>query len=303
MTAGNALRNGAAGVIGLVPPAAVRRLPAGSGASLGLLLNRAVKKRPRSFTAAQTDFGFTVEGCTSDIIQRYLYVFGVWEPDLSHWLRDHLRPGDVAVDIGANIGYFSLLAARIVGAEGAVIAFEPVPSIADMLEHNAARNGLAIEVRREVVSDRAGRAELFKSADSNIGRSGTAPREGSSSEGTAPMVTGAAAIPVELWPRIRFIKVDVEGDEQRVIDGLLPVLRALPDGAAVFIEVTPDDLESRGGSAAGLLASMSELGFSPYVVRNSYAARDYARYRRRRPVPLTEAPTEQADVIFIKEST
>jgi FkbM family methyltransferase len=287
-------------MLSLLPPRAVRRLPAGPGAKLQLLMDRGLKRKPRRFAAAATTLGFTVDGCTSDLIQRYLYLFGMWEPDITHWLREHLRPGDVVIDIGANIGYFSLLAASAVGPTGTVISFEPVPSIADMLEANARRNGLAIVVRREVVSDKTGTAEIFRSAETNLGRSSTLARSGSTSEGTVPMVLASDALPEELWSRIRFIKVDVEGDEQRVLRGLVPVLAALPDAAAVFVEVTPADLEARGGTAEELMTFMSDLGFESLAVRNSYAARDYAYYARQSPVPLLRTPTKQADVIFVK---
>jgi FkbM family methyltransferase len=300
MTAWAGLASAGSAAVALLPPRLVRRLPPDQAARAQLLLNRALKRRPRRFAAAPTTLGFTVDGSTSDLIQRYLYVFGVWEPDITHWLREHLRPGDVVVDIGANIGYFSLLAATAVGPTGQVIAFEPVPSIADMLERNVRRNRLPVEVRRQVVGDHDGSTEVFRSGGANIGRSGTFGEQGSTSEGSVAVVRAADAIPRELWPRIRFIKVDVEGDEQRVVRGLRPLLADLPAGAAVFVEVTPADLEARGGSAEELMTTMRDLGFDALVVRNSYAARDYAHYSRQAPVPLLATPTEQADVIFMK---
>jgi FkbM family methyltransferase len=291
-----ALVNAAAAVVSRVPPSAVRRTPAGQ-----LVLNRALKRHPRPFRAARTAAGFTVDGDTADLIQRYLYVFGTWEPDISHWLTDHLRPGDVVVDIGANIGYFSLLAASRVGPTGRVLAFEPVPSIADLLADNVRRNDLPVDVHRVVVGDVAGTTEIFKSAGSNIGRSGTAGGDGTVSEGRVPVVCAADAIDKELWDRIRFIKIDVEGDERRVLRGLEPLLAALPADAAVFVEVTPADLEARGESADELMATMRNLGFAAFAVPNSYKAEQYARYTRQHPTPLRETPRTQTDVIFVRQ--
>ena len=286
-------------VLSCLPPGAARRAPAGSAAAL-LLMNRALKRCPRDFRAARTAFGFTVSGNTADLIQRYLYLFGVWEPDLSHWLADRLRPGDVVVDIGANIGYFSLLAAGRVGPSGRVIAFEPVPAIADLLQDNADRNGYDVHVVRAVVGDHDGESEMFRADDRNIGRSSTAGGVGTTSQGVLPMTTAVRAIEPDLWPRIRFIKVDVEGDDQRVLRGLEPILRAVPPGAAVFVEVTPDELVARGGSAEELMQSMRGLGFEAWAVPNSYAPSHYARYVRQDPRPLTATPTEQTDVLFVK---
>lgn len=300
MTAGprEAVADLAASVISRIPPSAVRRSPGGQ-----LVLNRALKRRPRAFRSVPTARGFTVDGHTSDLIQRYLYLFGMWEPDTTHWLTEHLRPGDVVVDIGANIGYFSLLAATCVGPTGRVLAFEPVPSIADMLTANVRRNDLPIEVHRVVVGEAPGTAEVFRSADTNIGRSGTSGGAGRVSEGTVPVVRAATALDEELWQRIRFIKIDVEGDERHVLRGLEPVLAALSPGAAVLVEVTPDESAAPGDSADDLFARMRGLGFAAFAVRNSYEAEQYAHYRRQQPVPLREPPRVQTDVLFVRKQS
>lgn len=298
----SATANVVATAVTALPPTALRHLP-GRRASAQLLLNRALKRRPRTYASVRTAYGFTMAGHTADLIQRYIYVFGQWEPGISIWLTTHLRRGDAVLDIGANIGYFSLLSATLVGPEGQVVAFEPVPTIADMLEENVRRNRLAVDIRRVIVSDAAGTAEVFRSGDGNIGRSGTAASSGSSSEGRVPVVVGADAVDRVLWPRIRFVKVDVEGDERRVLRGLEPLLAELTPGAAVFVEITPDDLAARGESAEELLATMDRLGYDPLEVTNSYAAADYARAIPAQPTPLTGVPTRQVDVLFVKRSS
>ena len=290
-------------LVAALPPARVRRLPPGARARVQLLMNRALKRRPRTFRAAPTVHGFSVDGSTSDLIQRYLYVFGTWEPQLTDWVRDHLRPGDVVVDVGANIGYFSLLASGLVGHTGSVIAFEAVPSIADALERNLQRNGASVEVHRRAVGESPGAIEVFRSIGSNVGRSGTSGGTDMLSEGEVPVVRGADALPRELWSRIRLVKIDVEGDEQRVLRGLQPVLAALPAGAAVLTEVTPADLEERGGSAEQVMTFMRDLGFDALAIENSYAAADYAHHERRPPQPLMGVPDRQTDVIFVKRSS
>ena len=70
---------------------------------------------------------------------RFLYYFGMWEPNLTHWITERLKDGDVFVDVGANVGYFSLLASTLVGS-GHVVAVEPTPRAFDMLEESLRRS-------------------------------------------------------------------------------------------------------------------------------------------------------------------
>jgi hypothetical protein len=64
-----------------------------------------------------------------DVIQRYIFYFGVWEPMISHVTEQMLHKGDVYVDVGANIGYCSLLASNCVGGSGRVVSIEASPTI------------------------------------------------------------------------------------------------------------------------------------------------------------------------------
>ena len=64
--------------------------------------------------STRTLFGGQFTGNTVDVIQRFIYYFGIWEPALTYWIRNRLKPGDVFVDVGANIGYFTVLASGLV---------------------------------------------------------------------------------------------------------------------------------------------------------------------------------------------
>jgi FkbM family methyltransferase len=295
----NRVRAELARPVSLLPPAVVRRVPGKPGRMLTRQLNRAVKRYPRSFTA-QTAHGFSVAGDTRDLIQRYLYVFGEWEPNITAWTLRHLRAGDVVVDVGANIGYFSLLAATAVGPAGEVIAFEAVPSIATALEDNVARNGAHVSVRRVAAAAVPGSVEVFRAGGQNIGQSGTTQTAGAVSEGKVRAAPLSAELDPQLWPRIRLIKIDVEGFEDQVLDGLTPVLQALPAGAAVLLELSPDAVHERGGSAAAVLARMRALEFDVARIANPYDARSYLNRSVAAPEPLTQTPTTQTDLIFTK---
>jgi FkbM family methyltransferase len=140
------------------------------------------------------------------------YLVGGAEPDVQA-LVAALGPDDVFYDIGANIGYYSLLAARN-GAR--VIAFEPHPVTSALLRRNAAANGLAVELLEIAAGE--GEGEVLLS--SPPGDHGAARI---SAEGIPVRVARIDALDL---PAPTFVKIDVEGFERQVISGLAGVLRA-----------------------------------------------------------------------------
>ena len=92
---------------GLVPlmRAYIRYFPVSAGKSFvwRRIVDPYLAWEPRAFRA-RTAFGFHVEGDSKDLIQQWIYYFGIWEPALTTWIRRRLRPGDLFVDVGANIG-------------------------------------------------------------------------------------------------------------------------------------------------------------------------------------------------------
>jgi FkbM family methyltransferase len=89
------------------------------------------------------------------------YLLGLAEPHEQAALGRFLKPGDVFYDLGANIGFFTTLAARLVGDGGRVYAFEPNPECAAQARRNAALNGFShVEVIEAAVSSASGRARL-----------------------------------------------------------------------------------------------------------------------------------------------
>jgi FkbM family methyltransferase len=76
--------------------------------------------------------------------------FGTWEPNITHVISGILQEGDVFVDVGANIGYHSLLGSKLVGSTGSVVAIEPVPDtfamLLDNLRLNSCSNVRAVNV-------------------------------------------------------------------------------------------------------------------------------------------------------------
>lgn len=140
-----------------------------------------------------------------------------WEPVVTKWIESKLKDGDVAVDIGANIGWFTLLMARWVGS-GRVIAFEPEPSFyARLLNHiylNAVDN---VELYPFAVSNKVEDAWCIKNAGPYFSSAHTVP-----SQPTKPCeATKVQCVSLDGWweGRIDLIKIDVDGYERKVLRG------------------------------------------------------------------------------------
>ena len=98
------------------------------------------------------------------------YIISIWEKLTTEKFKEVVREGDVVVDLGANMGYFTLLAARLVGKEGKVYAFEPEPINYSLLVKNVELNGYDNVVTvPKAVSHQSGIVRLFRS-DEDIGR-------------------------------------------------------------------------------------------------------------------------------------
>lgn len=250
----------------------------------------------RSFPyVATTQFGVSMEGNTQDLIQQYIYYFGVWEPNLTAWIQERLKPGDVFIDVGANIGYFSLLASGLVG-EGAVVAIEPAPAIHEALKRNIQRN-CRTNIRTLAVAASAdrGRVNLYHGPDSNSGETSMLKRTSAfECVETAPLDELLSADEIA---RARVMKIDVEGAEHLVIRGMANMLQKVRPDFELVVEITPHEKQA----VEGIFDIMSHAGFHAYVMENSYASASYlTRYSTKRPSRLTAPLTRQTDVVFSK---
>jgi FkbM family methyltransferase len=170
----------------------------------------------------------------------HLMLDGYWEIWTSAFIARRLRPGQVAWDVGANLGYFSVLMADVVGAEGRVTAFEPNPRLAMLVERNLAVNGFTARsaVRRVAVTARSRGTLRFRAtfSDPKNGRLLEAGEAGPVEEEDALEV----AVPTFRLDdmedrRVDFIKVDVEGAEEAVWAGMQGVLDDNP-GVTLLLE-------------------------------------------------------------------
>jgi FkbM family methyltransferase len=157
-----------------------------------------------------------------------LYFRGTFETGTSELIRKVLRPGDVALDIGANLGWYTVLIAKAVGL-GRCHAFEPLPELFQRLKANCEANHLegTVELNEVALGEREGTAELY--TFQNLGAGSTSLSKLGRNDYSAvsvPIVTLDSYLRARQIPRVDFIKIDVEGAEMSVLKGAGVVLRA-----------------------------------------------------------------------------
>jgi FkbM family methyltransferase len=151
------------------------------------------------------------------------YLEGSYEPGIQKLLREHLRPGDVFYDVGAHIGFFSMIAARLVGEKGKVFAFEAAPENVAALEQNVRRNGLPqIEINPVAVWSKSSLVK-FKRPYAGALAGAVIELDARASEAAPELQIEVQATTLDSFaekhPIPRVVKIDVEGAEAEVLEG------------------------------------------------------------------------------------
>lgn len=249
--------------------------------------------------------GFRFGGNARDLVELFVYLFGVWEPNLTSYLSHRLGAGDTFVDVGANSGWFSLLAAHRVGPSGRVVSVEAAPPIAERLRANIALNGFdQVRVVVSAAGREAGEVEIV-----------LGPAEQTSitrvRKATGPATALAERVPCDVLTKLltpaeistaRVVKIDVEGAEFDVVAGLGPHLGEFREECEFVVEVGPDRADS-SDDARALMETFRQQGYTAYALPNSY---DISTYRVNQPTPRLERldglPSLAADVVFSRQS-
>lgn len=182
-----------------------------------------------------------------------------WNPEEYRAFRAAVRPGAVVLDVGANVGSYTLLFALWGGATGRVFAFEPAPEARDGLRMHVALNGLADRV--EIVAAAAGAAvgtARFRIDGASGANAIAAGLHGAASECIEVETTTIDAFCERHRTRPDVIKIDVEGAELDVLAGARRVL-AQPDLQA-FVELHPSVWAARGVTRDGIRAELANQG-------------------------------------------
>jgi FkbM family methyltransferase len=192
------------------------------------------------------------------IVTRPMLVYGTWEPFETQIFLSLLEEGMCVADIGANIGYYTLLAARAVGHGGRVYAFEPTPRIYELLCQNVKANGFNNVVTvQKAVANRSGTARLYLDRNNAVNTlSSSLERRGSVEVAVATLDQYFAHSTV----RIDVLKMDIEGSEPLALEGMADVLNRTPE-IAIFTELNPIRISELGRTAERYVAALRAQGF------------------------------------------
>lgn len=184
-------------------------------------------------------------------------------------LTSFLNKGDTFIDIGANYGSYSILASRMVGAEGFVLSIEPQPHLAKAVEKSLIANSdCHFEVHQIAVGNRSDEIDLLIPYDSSgyagiyAEHSGTYKHQ----KIQVPMKRFDETFNWQKFPGKVFVKLDIEGSEYACLQGAKNMIQARQPN--IIIEIHPDTLRASGHSGEELKQLLLELGYHQYIELN-----------------------------------
>lgn len=209
-----------------------------------------------------TPFVLAVEPQGDDIIAPTMRAAAVWEVAETVLVLRTLRPRMRVIDVGAHVGYYSVLFSRCVGTHGSVLAFEPEPNNYRLLSANLLLNDCRnARAQPLALAAAAGHDTLYLSAN-NLGDHRLLPTPGRRSVDvqTIDLDTAAGAGPID------FVKIDTQGAEPRVLTGMAGIIRQNRERLACMIEFAPGLLALGGMSVAQFAYQLSALGAVAYGI-------------------------------------
>ena len=205
----------------------------------------------------------------NDHIQKQLFWHGAYEFEEMNLLIKLLNKADCFIDIGANIGYFSLHAAKAVRQTGTVWSFEPASLMFKQLQQHIDINKLSnISAVKKGVSNKNSNGVLYLSSDKNYGSTGLQPGDEFSGETEDISLVKLDDFVLEHnIKNIRAVKIDVEGHEPQVLQGMLQILKE--HKPAVLIEIITAQLQSHNNTVEEIYNLMYALDYTAWYIDTS----------------------------------
>lgn len=210
--------------------------------------------KPSECKEIQTNFGFKIKVYpNTDLnIERPIYERGVYEYGMVEFIKNHLESGNTFVDVGANIGFLSMVASNVVGDSGRVISFEPVPAHCNHFEENIKLNEIHnLEIRQHALGNFEKEKDIYLHEGNKGGASLVIKSD-----------VSASKIRVKRWDDlniagpIHMMKIDVEGYEWEVLKGAKKMI--LSEKPILIVEYSSD--RNNEGNSVDMYRWILDLG-------------------------------------------
>ena len=200
---------------------------------------------------------------------------GTYEVPIQNIFTQHLKAGDVFYDIGANVGFFTVIAAKLVGTTGKVYAFEPGQGNASSIRHNAQLNNFTqVEVIEKAVSHSSGEGQLLLAQYSGGHALATADAPPDlAGEVTVDLVSIDDLIAQKKIQPPNFVKVDVEGAELDVLKGMTETIKTYKP--TIIYEVDDGDRTAYDRKYQELASFLQSFNYQVTQTENSYDTIDW----------------------------
>lgn len=206
-----------------------------------------------------------------DLVQSYIFIFGVWEPDLTAFIRRRMAPNRTFIDIGANVGYHSMIAAKAQPDGGRVVAIEASPDIAAHLREGLVLNGVSdrVTVVNKAVSDSFGDLTIYRGPHHNTGLTTSLAGRGFTDGVAVECAPLDALLSDDDIETARLVKIDVEGAEVAVLHGMTDFLDRCAEDVEILVELSPKWWSDESHSPESVLQPFFDRGFHAYEIDNN----------------------------------
>ncbi|MGB8700251.1 MAG: FkbM family methyltransferase [Thermosynechococcaceae cyanobacterium] len=206
----------------------------------------------------------------TDYLQCLIYYFGIFEPHCIQFLPTLLQPNDTFIDIGGNIGLYTIVASKIVGKNGKVLTFEPAPFHCEAIRKNIELNRIEnVALYETALGSEDGSVQLVLPEGGNRGMFALAKNGEADDLHNAPVPVKlsrfSSLVKAEAIERVSLIKLDIEGAEPLALSGMDDLFnRFCP---SVLIELNEASLQRLGNHSAHLVQWFTQRGYKGWVIR------------------------------------
>jgi len=217
-------------------------------------------------TKSKTIFGDTM----NILLLSYscVFILGFFEYELTKFLLKNLKKGDIFIDGGAHIGYYTLLASKLVGENGKVISFEPTPSVFKILERNI-KNETNIVAEQKALFNRMGKIKFIdyglKDSVSNTWKKRTVDILKNKGKEVKVEATTLDIFCCKNNIKPTFIKLDTEGSESFVLEGMSNILKNIRPILSVEVGGGKEWAENNQKS----IGFLKKYGYKPYEINKN----------------------------------